>query len=122
MDTTQIDSVLNWLGSRPVLASLLLAGAAAFFLTLVVERYFLATTTDPERIRRQKGITFLLCVVLSAVLDVALWWALAPGAALGTRVAVSVVAGILTSFLYPIVARWASQRWPSIGSAWMPRE
>lgn len=122
MDTTAIDSILNWAATRPVLLSLVLAGAAAFFVTLVVERYLLPTVHDPDALRRQKGATFLLCVVLSAVLDVAMWWALAPGAALGARIAVSVVAGILTSFLYPIVARWASQRWPSIGSAWVPRE
>lgn len=117
-----VESVLSFAGRWPILLSIIVAGAAAWFLTLVLERYFLPTVHDPEALRHQKGATFLVNAVLAALFTTLLWDALVPDVPLVTRLEVSFVAGIVTAFLYPILAKLATNRWPAIGSAWGPRE
>lgn len=122
MNIPSIESVLAFAGRWPILLSIIVAGAAAWFLTLIVERYFLPTVHDPEKLRHQKGATFLINWGLAALFTTILWDALVGDVPLVTRLEVSVVAGIVTAFLYPILAKVATARWPSIGSAWGPRE
>jgi len=117
-----VESVLAFAGRWPILLSIVVAGAAGWILTLVVERYFLPTVHDPEAIRHQKGATFVINWALGTLLTSILWDALVDDVPLVTRLEVSVVAAIVTAFLYPILARLATAKWPAIGSAWQPRE
>ena len=112
--------ILNVGTHQPDLVCLLIGGLAAFLLTVAIERYFLPTTADPAVRRHQQGVTFLLCWAASAAFSAALWWALDPADKMGVRVAVSVIVGVVTSSLYPALARFLTARYPSIGSAWTP--
>lgn len=122
MDTSTIENVLSFAGRWPILLSIVVAGAAGWMLTLMLERYALPIAHDDETRRHQKLATFLANIVLAAGLTTILWDALEPTASLVTRLEVSIVAAIITSFVYPILARLATKRWPEIGSAWGPRE
>lgn len=115
--------IVNWIlnvgAHQPDLVCLLVGGLAAFLLTVAIERYFLPTTADAAAKRRQQGVTFLLCWGASVVFSSLMWWALDPADKLGVRVTVSLIVGVLTTSLYPALARWLTARYPSIGSAWV---
>lgn len=117
-----IESVLSFAGRWPVLLSIVVAGAAGWIITLMVERYLLDVATDDRTRRHQKFGTFALNCGLSALLTTIMWDALVADVSLLTRLEVSAVAAVVTSFLYPVLAALATKRWPSIGSAWGPRE
>jgi hypothetical protein len=122
MDIPSIESVLDFAARWPVVLSIIVAGAAGWILTLILERYFLPTVETAEDVRHQKGVTFVLNWLLATIFTTILWDALEPQASLVTRLEVSIVAGIITAFVYPMLARVATKRWPEIGSAWSPRE
>lgn len=122
MDTSTIETVLAFAGRWPILLSIVVAGAAGWMLTLVVERYFLPMVSAPEAVRRQKGFTFVLNWLLAAGATTLLLHALVPESRLVTRVEVALVSSLITAFVYPILARLATKRWPDIGSAWVVRE
>ena len=115
-----IESVLSCAGRWPVLVSIVVAGAAGWIITLMVERYLLEVATTDRARRRQKFGTFLLNCGLSALLTTIMWDALVADVSLLTRLEVSAVAAVVTAFLYPVLAALATKRWPSIGSAWSP--
>lgn len=116
--------IMNWILSvgahQPDLVCLLVGGLAAFLLTVAIERYFLPTTTDPTAKRRQQGLTFLLCWGAAVVFSSLMWWALDPADKFGVRFTVSLIVGVLTTSLYPAIARFLTARFPAIGSAWVP--
>lgn len=116
------ESVIAFASRHPQLLAIVVATLAAWIVALMVERYWLDTTADPKVVRHQKFGTFLLNVFLAGVLTPLLWNALAPAATWDVMLPASLVVGIITAFIYPILARVATNRWPSIGTAWMPRE
>lgn len=117
-----IESVFAFATRWPIVISIVVAGAAAWFLTLVLERYFLPIAHDSNTLRHQKGATFIGNATVAAFFTTILWDAFVPEVPLLTRLGVSFVAGIVTAFVYPILAKLATARWPAIGSAWAPRE
>lgn len=117
-----VESVLAFATRWPIMLSIVVAGAAGWILALMVERYWFDTTSDPVRRRHQKLWTFLLNWGAAAGFTTLLWDALVAEVPLLTRLEVSIVTGIVTAFVYPILARLATNRWPAIGSAWGPRE
>ena len=116
--------IVNWILNvgthQPDLVCLLIGGLAAFLLTVAIERYFLPTTTDAAAKRHQPGLTFLLCWGASVAFSSLMWWALDPADKFGTRFTVSLIVGVLSSTLYPAIARFLTARYPAIGSAWSP--
>lgn len=116
--------IVNWILNvgthQPDLVCLLVGGLSAFFLTVALERYFLPTTIDPDVRRNQQGLTFIVCWLASATFSALMWWALDPADPLGVRVIVSLIVGVLTTSLYPALARFLTARYPLIGSAWTP--
>ena len=101
----------------------LLGGSlSGYVLTVMLERYFLPIALRPDEIRRQKGLTFLFCWVASSTASAGLWWALDPVYRFGPRLVICYVLGVLTFPAYPIIARYLSDRFPRIASAWMRPE
>ena len=117
-----VEAVLAFAARHPELLAILVGGLAAWIIALMYERYWLDTTADPVRIRHQKFGTFVLNVLLASALTPLLWNALDKAATWDVMLPASLVTGVITAFVYPILARVATNRWPSIGSAWVPRE
>lgn len=122
MDIPTLETIFAFAGRWPALLSIAIGGLAAWAVALVVERYFFPTVHDPDAVRHQRGATFLLNWLLGGVFSSLLWHALVAGVPLRVTLAVSFVVGAVTAFVYPILARWATAKWPAIGSAWQPRE
>ena len=97
---------------------LLACSAFGMLLTLALEWWFLPTVQDPAAIRRQRGLTFLFCWTMSALSSSFVWWAVDPADPLKVRLSVSIVVGAFGFFAYPALAKFASDKMPSIGSAW----
>jgi hypothetical protein len=114
--------IVNWIlnigAHQPDMVCLLVGGLSAYLLTVAIERYFLPTSSDPAVLRAQQGATFLLCWLASAFFSVLMWWALDPTDRMPVRIVVSLVVGIMTTSLYPAIARFLTARYPEIGTAW----
>ena len=117
-----VESVLQFATRWPALLAIVIGGLAAWFVTIVAERYFMPTAHDPETIRHQKGGTFVLNWLLGGAFSSLLWHAFVAGVPLRVTTVVSFIVGAVTAFVYPILARLATEKWPSIGSAWQARE
>jgi len=122
MTLPDIESVLTFAGRWPALLSIVVGGLAAWVVALVVERYFMPTAHDPDTVRHQKGLTFVLNWLLGGTFSSLLWHALVVGVPVRVTLAVSFVVGAVTAFAYPILARVATAKWPAIGSAWKAPE
>lgn len=103
---------------NPDLLALLIGSLAAFALTIVLELYFLPTTSDPEVRRRQKGCTFLFCWLASTVASSLFWLAIDPLDAAFVRWTICAVVSVFGFFGYPVLARYLTTKFPAIGSAW----
>lgn len=117
-----VESVLQFATRWPALVAIIVGGLAAWFVTIVVERYFMPTAHDPDTLRHQKGATFILNWLLGGAFSSALWHAFVAGVPVRVTTVVSFVVGAVTAFAYPILAKLATNRWPAIGSAWQARE
>lgn len=119
MDTIgTADRIVQFALRWPALLSIVVAGAAAHVLVVVVERFLLPEVHDPAALRTQRGIVFLITAALAMLLTASLWAVLVPDVPLVARLVVSGIAAILTAAAYPILGRIATSRWPDIGSAW----
>jgi hypothetical protein len=119
MDYKEIVAWLLDLGQHePDLLSLIVGGAVALGLTLVLERYFLERAIDDAAKRRQKGGTFLFYWAVSAVAAAGLWWALDPADSWSVRIVVCVIVEPLPFFGYPFLGAFLTEKFPDLGSAW----
>lgn len=113
-----LEKWFSWALAHGNLTSIILGGIAAYVVVLMYERYFMEIHTEPSKIRKQKGITFLLCWFLATLFQSALWWVLAPDDEFALRFVMSVITGALVFPVYPLIASVLSEKFPSIGSAW----
>jgi hypothetical protein len=97
-----------------------LLGSSIFgwVVTLAIERYFLPAAADDASRRQQQGLTFLFCWTISSGSSILLWGIVDPRDPLALRIVVSVMAGAMGFFLYPVLARIAETKFPLIASAW----
>lgn len=110
-----VDWLLHLGQNYPDLLGLLLGTAAGYALALILEAYFIPAVMPR---RQQQGITVLVTVAAGAVLSCASWHVLDPGDPFRLRAVISLAVALLAPFGYPAVARFATRRFPSIGTIW----
>lgn len=103
---------------NPDLLALIIGSLAGFALTIVLELYFLPTTTDPDRKRRQKGYTFLFCWFASTVASALFWLAIDTADSAYVRWTICAIVSVFGFFCYPVLARYLTAKFPAIGTAW----
>ena len=113
--TYLIDWVLHVGRLHPDLVAILLGTAAGNVASLLAERYAIPVTT-PER--KQQGLTVLIAIIAAFCLSFASWSVLNPADPAKLRAVVSLSASLVSVIVYPAVARWATAKWPAIGSVW----
>lgn len=112
---------LSLFAHYPDVTALILGTLIGYVLVLMIETYFLPVETDPVKIRKQKGLTFILCWVFSGGASAILWRFLDPSDKPGERLIVSYLVGVLSFAAYPLIGRIITRFIPSVGSAWSPR-
>lgn len=106
----------------PDVVALVFGTLIGYVFTVMVELYFLPIETDPGRLRRQKGLTFILCWIASGACSSVLWSFLDPADSRKERIMISYLVGVLSFAAYPFLAKVATNLWPKIGSAWSRRD
>ena len=113
--TDLIDWLLHVGRLHPDLVAILLGTAAGNVASLLAERYAIPPGMPQHR---QQGITILIALVGAFSLSYAAWSVLNPADPARLRAVVSLCGSLLSVIVYPAVARWATAKWPSIGSIW----
>ena len=119
MNRDFLDWIVNLGSHYPDLLCLAVGSLVGYTLTVMVESYFLPVAVTPDSIRKQKGLTFLFCWLVSGAASAILWVFLDPADPPAMRIAVSYVVGVLSFPGYPFLAKVATSIWPRVGSAWV---
>lgn len=119
MDTIldALKKVIGFAFENPEVCSVLIGPAAAWCLLLIVERFLMPTADDQDHRRRQRGAILLGCWLVGGAFSAALWWAAGGRVGLGPRLVICFIGALVLTFVYPIVAKLATDMKPSIGSA-----
>lgn len=111
--------IVDWLlhvgRNNPDLVAIILGTLAGNVASLLVERYVLPETMGA---RKQQGISVLVAFLAGAILSDLTWKALDAADTAYMRGTISVSAALIAVIVYPAVARWATSKWPAIGSIW----
>ncbi len=113
--TDFIDWLIHTGRLHPDIVAILLGTAAGNIASLLAEAYLIPATM-PER--KQQGLTVLIAILGAFALSFATWDVLNPADPAKLRAVVSLSASLVSVIVYPAVARWATARWPAIGSIW----
>ena len=97
------------------LVGILLGTFAGNVASLLAEAYLIPATMP---VQRQQGYTVLIALVGAFSLSFLSWGVLAPADPAKLRAVISVSAALASVVVYPTVARWATAKWPVIGSIW----
>jgi hypothetical protein len=117
-----VGTALKLASDYPDIIALIVGSLIGWVFVVMIETYFLPTETDPTRLRRQKGLTFILTWLSSGAASSILWGFLDPRDRRAERVIISYLVGILAFATYPLVGRLITRFFPSVGSAWSPRD
>ena len=115
---TSAKKVLDFFSGYPEIVALIGGTFIGYVFTIMIETYFLPIETDFEKLRRQKGLTFIMCWGASGAASAILWAFLDPRDIRAERITVSYLVGVLSFAAYPMLARLATYFWPKVGSAW----
>lgn len=113
--TTFIDWLLHAGRLHPDIVAILLGTCSGNVASLLAERYAIPAEM-PER--KQQGLTVLIAIVAAFALSFAVWGVLNPKDPAKLRAVVSLSASLISVIVYPAVARWATAKWPAIGTIW----
>ena len=113
--TDFIDWLLHAGRLHPDIVAILLGTAAGNVASLLAERYWIPAAMAQ---RKQQGLTVLIAIVGAFSLSFAVWGVLNPKDPANLRAVVSLSASLISVIVYPAVARWATAKWPAIGTIW----
>ena len=113
--TDFIDWLIHTGRLHPDIVAILLGTASGNIASLLSETYAIPATMPA---RQQRGLTILIAIIGAFALSYAAWDVLNPADPAKLRAVVSLCASIVSVVVYPAVARWATAKWPSIGSIW----
>ena len=113
-----MDTVKQWVlfaSGYPDVVAIIAGTLAAWAGGLSLERYFVPSDWD---VRHQKGVVWLFCVPTGTILSTAIWTGMDGADPMELRISGSLAAAMIAMVVYPFLSRWATKRWPDVGTAW----
>ncbi len=110
---------INWLigvaRANPDPLSLIVGTLGAWALGVMLEAYAIPTSWST---RSQQGATAAATVLGGATLSTLIWGYLDPHNSIGMRLSIAIPVAAFSAIGYPAIARWATAKWPAIGTIW----
>lgn len=107
----------------PDLIALLVGTLVGYVFTTMIELYFLPIYTDEKDQRRQKGLTFIFCWLVSGTCSAIIWVFIDPADPPLMRISISYIVSVLSFAGYPVIAKVATVLLKRVGidlgSAWI---